>query len=103
MMPDLTQSNSGGWIGRAVDKAGEIKDGITNGLDSLNELAGMIVNAVDWIGTYIFNPRVLLAEIDQLSLVVVIVLLVLKMLGFKELEKWIWLGILLKVIAMIFV
>ena len=63
----------------------------------------MIINAIDWVSTILFNPIIVLTFIDKLTIVIIISLIVLKMLGFNNLEKWILLSILVKVVAMVFI
>lgn len=84
------------------DKVKNIKEGTVEAIEVIGELSKAILDGIDWIATTIMNPVILLTAIDKLSLVVITSLLVLKMLGFKNLEKWILLGVLLKVVAMVF-
>ena len=63
----------------------------------------MIIGAIDWISTILFNPIVALTFIDQMAIVIIISLIILKILGFDNLEKWILLTILLKVVAMVLI
>ena len=60
-------------------------------LDHMSEIYGF--------SSYI-NPDVMICFVDKMSVVIIIAMLILKHLGFENLEKWIWLNILLKVVVM---
>lgn len=79
-----------------------LKDGTIESIEVIGKLSKVILNAIDWIVTVITHPSIILTFIDKMSLVIIMILLVLKLLGFENLEKWIWLGIILKVVAMVF-
>lgn len=98
MIKLIDQDSAGGFIGTMVS----IKEGTARAIEVIGEVSKMILNAVDWTVTILFNPMVVLTFIDKMSIVIIISLIVLKMLGFDKLEKWILLSILLKVIAMVF-
>lgn len=98
MIRPIDQDSAGGLIKTIVS----IKEGTAQAIEVIGEVSKMILNVVDWTVTILFNPIVILTFIDKMSIVIIISLLVLKMLGFDKLEKWILLSILLKVIAMIF-
>lgn len=78
-----------------------LKEGTVESIEVIGTLSKMVINAVDWVGTILFNPVMILTFIDKMSLVIIVSLIILKVLGFDNLEKWILLGILAKVIAMV--
>lgn len=78
-----------------------MKEGTVDAIDTIGKLSNMIINAVDWTTTILFNPVIIIAFIDKMSIVIIVSLILLKMLGFNNLEKWILLAILAKVIAMV--
>ena len=80
-----------------------LKEGTIEAIDTIGALSKMIVNAIDWMSTILFNPIIVLTFIDKLTIVIIISLLVLKMLGFHKLEKWILLSTLIKVVSMVFI
>ena len=80
-----------------------LKEGTLEAIDTIGILSRMILNTIDWISTILFNPIIVLTFIDKLTVVIIISLIVLKMLGFNNLEKWILLSILVKVVAMVFI
>lgn len=111
MLP-ITQENSISIIEKAANGFGGIKEGISGGLntmigfkdgvvesiDTIAELSKLIINCVNWFTTIIMNPIIAITFIDKLSIVVIMTLLILKMLGFNNLEKWIWLFTLVKIV-----
>ena len=80
-------------------KVSYLKDGTVEAIEIIGKLSKMIINAIDYIGTVILNPEIMLTFIDEMTIVIVISLIVLKMIGFKKMEKWMMLFILIKVIA----
>ena len=80
-----------------------LKEGTLEAIDTIGILSRMILNTIDWMSTILFNPIIILTFIDKLTIVIIISLIVLKMLGFNNLEKWILLSILVKVVAMVFI
>ena len=80
-----------------------LREGTVEAIETIGTLAKMIINAIDWVSTILFNPIIVLTFIDKLTIVIIISLIVLKMLGFNNLEKWILLSILVKVVAMVFI
>ncbi len=80
-----------------------LKEGTIEAVETIGSLAKVIIQALDNIKTVLLNPIIILTFIDKLTIVILISLIVLKMLGFHDLEKWIMLSILIKVIAMIFI
>ena len=80
-----------------------LKEGTLEAIDTIGILSRMILNTIDWISTILFNPIIILTFIDKLTIVIIISLIVLKMLGFHKLEKWILLSILIKVVSMVFI
>ena len=61
------------------------------------------IDILSWISTILFNPIIILTFIDKLTIVIVISLIVLKILGFNNLGKWISLSILIKIVSMVFI
>lgn len=80
-------------------KVSDLKDGTVEAIEIIGNLSKMIINAIDYIGTVILNPEVILTFIDGMTIVILISLLMLKMIGFKKMEKWMMLFIIIKVIA----
>ena len=80
-----------------------LKEGTIEAIETIGTLSKMIIGAIDWISTILFNPIIILTFIDKLTIVIIISLIVLKMLGFHKLEKWILLSTLIKVVSMVFI
>ena len=80
-----------------------LKEGTIEAIETIGNLSKMIIGAIDWISTILFNPIIILTFIDKLTIVIIISLIVLKMLGFHNLEKWILLSTLIKVVSMVFI
>ena len=80
-----------------------LKEGTLEAIDTIGILSRMILNTIDWISTILFNPIIILTFIDKLTIVIIISLIVLKMMGFHKLEKWILLSTLIKVVSMVFI
>ena len=80
-----------------------LKEGTLEAIDTIGILSRMILNTIDWTSTILFNPIIILTFIDKLTIVIIISLIVLKMLGFDNLEKWILLSTLIKVVSMVFI
>ena len=106
----INQNNIGESLLNIPKKISEIpgqitslKEGTIEAIDTIGALSKMIVNAIDWMSTILFNPIIVLTFIDKLTIVIIISLLVLKMLGFHKLEKWILLSTLIKVVSMVFI
>lgn len=106
MIP-LSQDNAGGLINKAVgkvtdfkDKVVTLKEGTETSIEVISTLCKKILEAIDFTTTILFNPDVMISFIDKMSIVIIIAMLILKYLGFENLEKWIWLTILLKVVVM---
>lgn len=78
-----------------------LKEGTVESIKAIGDLSNMIMNAIDWTATILCNPIIIFTFIDKVSLVIIMSLIVLKMLGFHDLEKWILLSILIKIIAMV--
>ena len=76
-----------------------LKEGTIEAIEIIGKLSKMIINAIDYIGTVILNPEVILTFIDGMTIVILMSLLILKMIGFKKMEKWMMLFIIIKVIA----
>ena len=106
----LNQSNAGDMllsiprkITEVPNKLNTLKEGTVEAIEVIGKLSKMIIGAIDWISTILFNPIVALTFIDQMAIVIIISLIILKILGFDNLEKWILLTILLKVVAMVLI
>ena len=106
MIP-LNQNNAGGLINKAAgkvidfkDKIVTLKEGTETSIEVISTLWKKILEAIDFTTTILFNPDVMICFIDKMSIVIIIAMLILKYLGFENLEKWIWLTILLKVVVM---
>ena len=80
-----------------------LKEGTIEAIEAIGNLSKIILNAIDWVSTILFNPIIVLTFIDKLTIVIIISLIVLKMLGFHNLEKWILLSTLIKVVSMVFI
>lgn len=90
-------------IAEIPSQINSLKEGTIEAIETIGSLSKMIINAIDWMSTILFNPIIILTFIDKLTIVIIISLIVLKMLGFHNLEKWILLSILVKVVAMVFI
>lgn len=106
----ISQSNPGEALLNIPKKISELpsqinslREGTIEAIETIGTLSKMIINAIDWMSTILFNPIIILTFIDKLTIVIIISLIVLKMLGFHNLEKWILLSILVKVVAMVFI
>ena len=106
----ISQSNPGEALLNIPKKISELpsqinslREGTIEAIETIGTLSKMIINAIDWMSTILFNPIIILTFIDKLTIVIIISLIVLKMLGFNNLEKWILLSILVKVVAMVFI
>lgn len=106
----ISQSNPGEALLNIPKKISELpsqinslREGTVEAIETMGTLSKMIINAIDWVSTILFNPIIVLTFIDKLTIVIIISLIVLKMLGFNNLEKWILLSILVKVVAMVFI
>ena len=80
-----------------------LKEGTVAAIEAIGTLSEMIIDTIDWISTVLFNPIIALTFINKLTIVIIISLIVLKMLGFHNLEKWILLSTLIKVVSMVFI
>ena len=78
-----------------------LKEGTVAAIEAIGTLSEMIIDTIDWISTVLFNPIIALTFINKLTIVIIISLIVLKMLGFHNLEKWILLSTLIKVVSMV--
>lgn len=106
----ISQSNPGEALLNIPKKISELpsqinslREGTIEAIETIGTLSKMIINAIDWVSTVLFNPIIVLTFIDKLTIVIIISLVVLKMLGFHNLEKWILLSTLIKVISMVFI
>lgn len=106
----ISQSNPGEALLNIPKKISELpsqinslREGTVEAIETIGTLSKMIINAIDWVSTILFNPIIVLTFIDKLTIVIIISLIVLKILGFNNLEKWILLSVLVKVVAMVFI
>ena len=106
----ISQSNPGEALLNIPKKISELpsqinslREGTIEAIETIGTLSKMIINAIDWVSTILFNPIIVLTFIDKLTIVIIISLIVLKMLGFNNLEKWILLSVLVKVVAIVFI
>ena len=106
----ISQSNPGEALLNIPKKISELpsqinslREGTIEAIETIGTLSKIIISAIDWVSTILFNPIIVLTFIDKLTIVIIISLIVLKMLGFNNLEKWILLSILVKVAAMVFI
>ena len=97
MIPFINQDNAGGFLTGFKT----MKENTTQAIEVIGDLSKMIINAIDWTTTILFNPVIILTFIDKMSIVIILSLIILKIMGFDKLEKWILLSILIKVIAMV--
>lgn len=105
----FSQESAPGFIERARDGMANtketilnFKDGLGDAIEAIGELAKLIVDCIDWVGTMIANPIIILTFVDKMSIIVIMVLVILKLLGFEDLDKWIWLSILIKIVVCVF-
>lgn len=87
-------------ISEIPNQVNTLKKGTIEAIEIIGNLSKIIINAIDCVSTIILNPVIVLSFIDKLSLTIIISLLVLRMLGFNNLKKWILLSILAKVVSM---
>lgn len=106
----ITQNNPGEALLNIPKRISEIpgqvnslREGTIEAIETIGNLSKIIVSAIDWMSTILFNPIIILTFIDKLTIVIIISLVVLKMLGFHNLEKWILLSTLIKVVSMVFI
>ena len=106
----INQSNPGESLLNIPKKISELpsqinslREGTVEAIETIGTLSKMIINAIDWVSTILFNPIIVLTFIDKLTIVIIISLIVLKMLGFSNLGKWILLSTLIKVVSMVFI
>lgn len=97
MIIPINQDNAGGFLSGLRN----LKENTSQSIEVIGDLSKMIINAADWITTTLLNPIIILTFIDKMSIVIIIGLIILKIMGFDKLEKWITLSILAKVIAMV--
>ena len=90
-------------ISELPSQINSLREGTVEAIETIGTLSKMVINAIDWVSTILFNPIIVLTFIDKLTIVIIISLIVLKMLGFHKLEKWILLSTLIKVISMVFI
>ena len=74
-----------------------VKDGLETAVEAIGELAKIILNCIDWTKAIIKHPIIALTFIDKVSMIVLMVLFILKILGFEELDRYIWLSALIKI------
>lgn len=103
------QESAPGFIERAWGNAADIKntmvdfkDGVGEAIKAIGDLAEIIMKGIDWVGTMIANPVIILTFVDKMSVIVIMTLIILKILGFEELDKWIWLSLIIKIVVCVF-
>ena len=79
-----------------------VKDGLETAVEAIGELAKIILNCIDWTKAIIKHPIIAFTFIDKVSMIVLMVLFILKILGFEELDRYIWLSALIKIIVCVF-
>ena len=80
-----------------------VKNGLETAIEAIGELAKIILNCIDWTKTIIKHPIIAFTFIDRVSMIVLMVLFILKILGFEELDRYIWLSVLIKIIVCVFI
>ena len=110
MKPIINQDNAFSFISNIStgvtdfkNKVITIKEGTQDALEVISQFCKIIITGVDWIKTILLNPIIILTAVDKLSIIILTTLILLKILGFGDLEKWILLTILIKVVAMILI
>ena len=110
MKPIINQDNAFSFISNISNNVTDfrnkvitIKEGTQDALEVISQFCKIIITGEDWIKTILLNPVIILTAVDKLSIIVITVLILLKILGFGDLEKWILLTILIKVVAMILI
>ena len=79
-----------------------VKNGLETAIEAIGELAKLILNCIDWTRTIIKHPIIALTFIDKVSMIVLMVLFILKILGCEELDKYIWLSVLIIIVVCVF-
>ena len=67
-----------------------VKDGLETAIEAIGEMAKIILNCIDWTKAIIKHPIIAFTFIDRVSMIVLMVLFILKILGFEELDRYIW-------------
>lgn len=80
-----------------------VKNGLETAIEAIGELAKIILNCIDWTKAIIKHPIIAFTFIDRVSMIVLMVLFILKILGFEELDRYIWLSALIKIIVCVFI
>ena len=80
-----------------------VKNGLETAVEAIGELAKIILNCIDWTKTIINHPIIALTFIDRVSMIVLMVLFILRILGFHELDRYTWLITLIKVVVCVFI
>ena len=80
-----------------------VKNGLETSIEAIGELAKIILNCIDWTKTIITHPIIALTFIDRVSMIVLMVLFILRILGFHELDRYTWLIALIKVVVCAFI
>ena len=53
-------------------KVSDLKDGTIEAIEIIGKLSKMIINAIDYVGTVILNPDIMLTFIDEMTIVIII-------------------------------
>ena len=96
-------SNISSGVSDFKNKFITLKEGTQDAIEVISTFCKMIITGVDWIKTILLNPVIILTAVDKLSIIVITVLILLKILGFGDLEMWILLSILIKIVAMVLI
>ena len=96
--PDFIQKAIG-----ITDTVVGVKNGLETAVEAIGELAKIILNCIDWTKAIIKHPIIAFTFIDRVSMIVLMVLFILKILGFEELDRYIWLSALIKIIVCVFI
>ena len=96
--PDFIQNAIG-----IKDTVVGVKNGLETAVEAIGELAKIILNCIDWTKAIIKHPIIAFTFIDRVSMIVLMVLFILKILGFEELDRYIWLSALIKIIVCVFI
>ena len=105
MMP-FGQHSAPDFIQKAIgikDTVVGVKNGLETAIEAIGELAKIILNCIDWTKAIIKHPIIAFTFIDRVSMIVLMVLFILKILGFEELDRYIWLSALIKIIVCVFI
>ena len=104
MIPILDQSNAGSFISRVTEFRSNVvsmKESTINAIEAIGSLCEKINDGIEWWDMVLNNPAIINTFLNQASMVIILVLVLLKALGFENLEKWICVTIILKVVVLV--